>query len=95
MSDWNREYVGNGRAFKFSNGGSSINCSVADEDLDKFPRRKDKNGKLWVDFSVLEKREADQWGNTHAVQISKPSDYEDPRGESDGAAQQSSGNGWT
>lgn len=57
---------GSGKEVKFSNGGSIINCYIdLDDAKEKGLLRKTKNGKNIVVFSLAERREESEYGDTH------------------------------
>lgn len=56
-------YVGKGRVKQFPNGGSVINFGI---DVSKLPP---PNEKGFINLTITEMRQADQWGNTHTVYI--------------------------
>jgi hypothetical protein len=65
-------YVGNGKVHTFQNGGSEIKvrlCLDGLKDLhEKYGFTSDA-GKHFITLIVSEKREVDQYGNTHTVRI--------------------------
>lgn len=57
---------GSGKEVKFSNGGSIINCYIdLDDAKEKGLIRKTKAGKNIVVFSLAERREESEYGDTH------------------------------
>ena len=57
---------GGGKEIKFSNGGSIIDCYIdLDDAKEKDLLRKTKAGKNIVVFTLAERREASEWGDTH------------------------------
>lgn len=74
-----KNYVGNGKKKEFSNGSSLINISLQYSKL--VP-----NEKGYVNLVVGQKKETDQWGNTHAVWVNdfKPAPKQEaPKEEQD------------
>lgn len=66
-----KEYIaGSARTKTFDNGGNVINVSIKESELAKLPRTKSKSGDAYVAFSLSSKREEDEYGNSHAIQIS-------------------------
>lgn len=49
-----------------------INISICLSDIPESARKKsEKNGKVYASFIVDERKEADQYGNTHSVSVSQ------------------------
>lgn len=48
-----------------------IRCSLCLTDIPKEAIRKAENGKLYLSIVVSEKKEADQYGNTHYIALSQ------------------------
>lgn len=48
-----------------------IRCSLCLTDIPKEAIRKAENGKLYLSIVVCEKKEADQYGNTHYIALSQ------------------------
>jgi len=65
-------YVGNGKSFKFDNGGETVRIVV---DLDSLIREFDNHGwttdqgKRKIKLNVTERRNVDSYGNTHGVEV--------------------------
>jgi hypothetical protein len=65
-------YVGSGKEKKFENGGSIINVLLDVDDLAAHFKEfgfTTQQGKRKIRVNVTERKEADQWGNTHSVSI--------------------------
>lgn len=57
---------GGGKEIKFSNGGSIIDCYIdLDDAKEKGLLKKTKSGKNIVVFTLAERREESEWGDTH------------------------------
>lgn len=65
-------FIGSGKKKEFSKGGSIINASICLDDLlkdmDEFATVS-KNGKRYLRVKIGSRREADQFGNTHSLEI--------------------------
>lgn len=72
MADGEKIYVGNGKKHTFPNGGSEVKirlCLDGLKDLhEKYGFTSDA-GKHFLTLIVSEKRETDQYGNTHTVRV--------------------------
>jgi hypothetical protein len=63
----NKIYVGSGKEFgKYGD----VNIDICLSDLPAEWRKKsEKNGKIYIKLTVSKKKEADKYGNTHAVSV--------------------------
>ena len=59
-------FCGRGKRFGRYN---AISLSICLDDLPKEYITTGKNGKRYIKLNVNEKREADEWGNTHSVEV--------------------------
>ena len=75
----NKIFCGRGKRFGQYN---AISLSICLDDLPKEHITTGKNGKRYIKLNVNEKREPDEWGNTHSVEVDtwKP-DQARPTGE--------------
>lgn len=62
----NKLFCGRGKAFGQY---GSIALSICLDDLPEEHITTGKNGKRYIKINVNEKREADEWGNTHSVEV--------------------------
>lgn len=62
----NKIYCGRGKRFGQYN---TISVSICLDDIPIEYITTSKNGKRYVKVNVNEKREADDWGNTHSVEV--------------------------
>jgi hypothetical protein len=63
----NKIYCGNGKAFGQYGG---VNISICVDDIPpQYIKKSEKNGKRYISLKVNQKREADQWGKTHSVEV--------------------------
>lgn len=62
----NKLFCGRGKRFGQYN---AISLSICLDDLPKEYITTGKNGKRYIKLNVNEKREADEWGNTHSVEV--------------------------
>lgn len=61
---YDKNYIkGSAKEIAFDNGGRLLNMSLLKEDLVNLPA----NDKGYVQITAAEKRETDQYGNTHSV----------------------------
>ena len=68
----NKTYIsGSAKKKTFANGGSILNCSICVEQLVELAKGlpKSKNGKTYIPFKISERREEDQYGNTHSLEV--------------------------
>lgn len=69
MSD--KIYVGSGKKIDFTGGGSKISITLTLDGLkeyfEKYGFTAKKSGKKMLKFDVCERREPDEWENTHYV----------------------------
>lgn len=62
----NKIFCGRGKRFGQYN---AISLSICLDDLPKEHITTGKNGKRYIKLNVNEKREPDEWGNTHSVEV--------------------------
>ena len=66
-------WCGQGKKREFSNGGSittiSIDLDTIEQYFEQYGKRGKNNGKRYITLKVASKREEDQYGNTHSVEI--------------------------
>ena len=62
----NKIFCGRGKRFGQYN---AISLSICLDDLPSEYITTGKNGKRYIKLNVNEKREADEWGNTHSVEV--------------------------
>ena len=66
-------FIGTGKKKEFSNGGSIINASICIDDLlqhvNEFQTVSNGNGKKYLRLNIGSRKEADNYGNTHYIQI--------------------------
>lgn len=67
MSD--KIFCGQGKEKKFDNGGSIISISVCVSDLPKDKIKESKNGKKYINLKVCQKKQVDDYGNSHYVEV--------------------------
>lgn len=61
-------YCGSGKSVKFNDGGELIACSICIDDAQEYFQTA-KNGKKYLNVKVCAKRQVDQWGKTHYVEV--------------------------
>jgi hypothetical protein len=62
----NKIFCGRGKRFGQYN---AISLSICLDDIPNEYITTGKNGKRYIKLNVNEKREADEWGNTHSVEV--------------------------
>lgn len=66
---------GGGKEVKFSNGGSLINVYIdVDDAKEKGLLTTSKSGKRYLSFTIAERREENDYGDTHYIFVSKKND---------------------
>lgn len=56
-----------------------IRCSICVSDIPKSALKQAKNGKLYLGIVVCEKKEEDQFGNTHYIAVSQTKEERDAK----------------
>jgi len=59
-------YCGSGKEFGQY---GTVNCSICLDDIPQEHWQKGKNGKTYLPIKINKKREPDQWGKTHSVEV--------------------------
>lgn len=98
MANEEKIYIGSGKSFRFDNGGGIVRITV---DVDSILKYFDQygfttdQGKRKIKLNVTERREADSYGNTHAVTVDtwKPDGNRQSSGGSNFGGQSSGGFG--
>ncbi|MHC1623302.1 MAG: hypothetical protein ACXQTR_01775 [Candidatus Methanospirareceae archaeon] len=63
-------YCGNGKAFRFQNGGEKIALSVCLDDIPAEYKKVSKNGKTYVNLELFANRNGEnQYGKTHYITV--------------------------
>jgi len=66
-------FIGSGKKKEFSNGGSIINASICIDDLlqqvNEFATQSTGNGKKYIKLKIGSRKQADNFGNTHFIEI--------------------------
>lgn len=66
-------FIGSGKKKEFSNGGSIINASICVDDLlqhaEEFQTVSNGNGKKYIKLKIGSRKQADNFGNTHFIEI--------------------------
>ncbi len=66
----NKIYCGNGKEFRFSNGGSKLSMSICLDDIPQEHITTGRNGKRYVSIDICENKDgANQWGKTHYAEV--------------------------
>ena len=75
-------YVGSGKKKEFGNGGSILNLNLCVSDIPKeWIKKYEGNGKSYLRLKAVQKREPDQYGNTHYIEVDTWVPEEKPKQE--------------
>ena len=58
-----------------------INISICLSDLPKKKKKKEKNGKKYINLCIAARRQPDQYGNTHAIWVSQSKEERENKAE--------------